>query len=519
MSEKLKQALASLAAGLPLHEGAVALFGALGYRSERTLYIGDVSEFRETYDRGKLTPKQCEIFGKWRTVKFVFQVTDEEISGSQDREYRFDKSRIKSFLFLAVDLEGNGFSRTYLAGTARIINRLFAIPTIVLFRHGHTLTLAVAHRRVNKLDSSRDVLERMTLVKDIRTDAPHRAHVEILSELDLRKLVETGGVSNFDELHTAWEKALDIEVLNRRFYHELSAWFERAVEECRFPDEHVDDSDTEGTKIGDRKHDAVNQRQVIRLITRILFIWFLKEKELVPDDIFEEDFARATLREYESDSTDFYRAVLQNLFFATLNTEIAKRGFGGLEPAGHHNFTTYLYRGLLTDPERFAEKLKVVPFVNGGLFDCLDKFVGGHPDGFAGAEGAFLHIDAFTEDAALANQLKVPAHLFFEKTGGGGAALVCFHFSDATSSPLRRTRRSTERLRSTRNFSATFSRTYLPPTTPKPVGQRARRPVHTTRRVISSITWLARRLFRCWRRGQSRRMETPISGVSGSATC
>ena len=410
MFEKLKAALTSLAAGQPLREGAVALFEALGYQSERVLDLRGVSDFLESYDRGKLTRRQRQLFDQWSSVEIVFQVTDEEIAGSPDAlgGRGFDKGRIKSFLFLAVDLNGDGPTRTYLAGTARVINRLFAMPTVVLFRYGNALTLVVVHRRANKMDDTRDVLEKVTLIKDIQTDVPHRAHIEILAELALPKLVGNGVVRNFDALHAAWEKALDIEVLNRRFYRDLFFWFERAVGECRFPDDSVDDSNMEGTSIGDRKHDAINQRQVIRLITRILFIWFLKEKGLVPSELFEEDFAHSALKDYEADSTDYYRAVLQNLFFATLNSEIAKRGFVMRDPNGDLNFTKYLHRDLLTDPEGLVEKLKIVPFVNGGLFDCLDSFIDD--------EKAILRIDAFSEDTALAHQLKVPAHLFFNDT-------------------------------------------------------------------------------------------------------
>ena len=82
MFEKLKAALTGLAAGQPLREGAVALFEALGYQSERVLDLRGVSDFLETYDRGKLTRRQRQLFDQWSSVEIVFQVTDEEIAGS-----------------------------------------------------------------------------------------------------------------------------------------------------------------------------------------------------------------------------------------------------------------------------------------------------------------------------------------------------------------------------------------------------------------------------------------------------
>ena len=88
---------------------------------------------------------------------------------------------------------------------------------------------------------------------------------------------------------------------------------------------------------------------------------------------------------------DYYRAVLQNLFFATLNTEIDKRTFGKKTPR-NSDFNEYLYRDLLAEPDDFISMLRSVPFVNGGLFDCLDDF--------AAVGSAVRHIDVFTDDIA-----------------------------------------------------------------------------------------------------------------------
>ena len=70
--------------------------------------------------------------------------------------------------------------------------------------------------------------------------------------------------------------------------------------------------------------------------------------------------------------------VLQNLFFATLNQEIQKRKFRGYNQSGGRDgnrgvTNLYRYRNALRDPESFVELLKRVPFINGGLFDCLDQ--------------------------------------------------------------------------------------------------------------------------------------------------
>ena len=420
LRHEIGNALGGLAAGTPLRSGTAALLGALGYQSERTLEVRSVEDFLEGLDAfGKLTEKQRTLFEPWQAVDVVFQFTGKEIDQGQAELFdvpSFDASRIESFLFLAVGLNGGKHSRTQLAETTRTVNRLFKMPVIVLFRYGSTLTLAAIHRRAHRRDHTRDVLEKVTLVKDIRAKDPHRAHVDILADLALTRMFREG-VRTFDKLHSEWEKVLDIESLNRRFYRDLFAWFERAVAACRFPDDGVG----EGSE----------QRHVIRLITRLLFVWFMKEKGLIPDELFEEGFARRMLRDHSSDGTAYYRAVLQNLFFATLNTEIDKRGFSKGTNAPGRGLTQYRYRKLLASPDDFVKSLKQVPFVNGGLFDCLDDFVA--------QSNAGRCIDAFTDIIETQGAaLDVPAHLFFDPQDGLFPLFGRYKFTVEENTPLDR---------------------------------------------------------------------------------
>ena len=105
------------------------------------------------------------------------------------------------------------------------------MPAMVVFQHGRLLTFAVIDRRLHKRDESRDVLEKVTLIKDIKLDKPHRAHIDILFDLSHRQR----RFSDFNALHEAWKDALDTEALNRDFYKELFKWFEWAVSEAKFP--------------------------------------------------------------------------------------------------------------------------------------------------------------------------------------------------------------------------------------------------------------------------------------------
>ena len=220
---------------------------------------------------------------------------------------------------------------------------------------------------------------------------PHRAHLDILAELSLENLFQTQDVHNFDTLHKAWEGVLSTEALNRQFYGELYEWYQWAVAECRFPDD-------------------APQLQVIRLITRLLFIWFLKEKKLVPMALFEKDAAATHLNQFSLETSAYYQAILQNLFFATLNTPIDTRAFSTRNRQAHRNPNKYRYADLLRTPDAFLAYLKQVPFVNGGLFDCLDTFEGTRAGG--------SRIDCFTDDENERRRLHVPAKLFFDETAG-----------------------------------------------------------------------------------------------------
>ena len=149
-------------------------------------------------------------------------MTFEENRGIDDTIYY-------SYLFFAVKLTGDTYSRTALANVTREINKLFSIPAMLIFQHGHALTFAIINRRPSQHDSARDVLEKVTLIKDIDIVNPHRAHLDILSELSLNSLYQQHKFTNFLELHQAWQKTLDTSELNKRFFKEIADWYFWAV--------------------------------------------------------------------------------------------------------------------------------------------------------------------------------------------------------------------------------------------------------------------------------------------------
>ena len=109
-------------------------------------------------------------------MDFLFQLTDEEVRAAAGGKQQFffesngkwNGAEINRICFFAIALKQTHYSRTELSGITRAVNRLFPMPAMLLFRHGDTLTLAIINRRLHKRDESKDVLEKVTLIKDIR---------------------------------------------------------------------------------------------------------------------------------------------------------------------------------------------------------------------------------------------------------------------------------------------------------------------------------------------------------------
>ena len=168
-----------------------------------------------------------------------------------------------------------------------------------------------------------------------------------------------------------------VEALTKEFYTELFAWYEWAAEKAgvRFPN-----------AVGDL---SKTKEHLIRLITRLMFVWFVRERGLVPDELFDakwlgERFLRDFDPKDDKDGT-YYNAVLQNLFFATLNQPVQERRFAD-ERSYHGKNASYGVNTLFRDKYMRVEAgtwfrlshdevLKLfasVPYLNGGLFECLD---------------------------------------------------------------------------------------------------------------------------------------------------
>ncbi len=197
-------------------------------------------------------------------------------------------------------------------------------------------------------------------------------------------------------------KAFSVEKVTKAFYSELQNWYFWAINMVEFPED------------ADQDRNSRNAKNLIRLITRIIFIWFMKEKRLIPQSLFEKQFVDTLLHYNDKTDSTYYKAILQNLFFATLNTKMRKddpksRIF--VEDAQKNGYTSdaylqqgyYRYSRFIKDREKFLGEFENIPFLNGGLFECLDKNI----------DGKEIRIDCFSDHPKNETRLKVPDEIFF----------------------------------------------------------------------------------------------------------
>jgi adenine-specific DNA-methyltransferase len=285
--------------------------------------------------------------------------------------------------------------RAELTEIIRAINKAFLeMPVMVVFQYGDFLSLAAIERMTYKQASrDGDKLGKVYLLQDIDVMNPHAGHQRILLDLKIKRYGK-GAIYSYDELYKYWQQVLNVSLLNERFYKELQTWFFWAVDNVEFP---------EGKEPNEDKRNAIN---VIRLITRIIFVWFLKERKLVPDNLFDKEELEDVLKWQDSTGSTYYKAILQNLFFATLNTEMDKDKKGSRtwvnRQAGVQEF--YRYDRFFQDKDTALTLFKDIPFLNGGLFDNLDRFVG---------TPAEVRVDCFSNRLDNEKCLKFPDELFF----------------------------------------------------------------------------------------------------------
>lgn len=375
----------------------------------------------------KDTYKENDSFQLMDDVYFVGMVDDAAFEGNKSLDAEKIKSDYDGILIFGVTLKNrpNGLlpTRSQLAEISRAFNREFYYtPVVVVFKYGNYLAFANTERLKYKQEwREGEKAGKVSLLRDIHIEKPHSGHERILAELQI-PTTGTKKIDSFGKLYTYWQEVFSVSLLNKKFYQELSNWYFWATQHVAFPGEPtIADAHHKNAKLEDlmQEHRATN---VIRMLTRLLFVWFIKEKKLIPEELFELDalqkdilneispYHESGMFKERNKESIYYKAILQNLFFATLNCPIEgdsldkrKRGFRG-DGYGTHRGIDYLmrYKPYFKNPDAFLKKLnEVVPFLNGGLFECLD-------DKFNN-----LYIDGFSDQMTKGEKLIVPDYLFF----------------------------------------------------------------------------------------------------------
>lgn len=372
--------------------------------------------------RYELSKSLSEVVDKVEATYYIGNIDEATLSGMgeakriEDVEKATSESKYESMMVFAVDItEGKQLSRSQCATLTRGFNRIAAAQPVILFvREGDKLTLSTCERMEYSQEWRRgagEKLGKVSMLKGIDCLHPHRGHIDILNSLGDKRY------PSFDELYKHWMELFSAQPLTKGFYRDLFEWYQWAVA----PETKVSFPGDVSTQDDDRED--IDTR-VIRLITRLMFVWFIKQKGLVPNSIFDVNYLGSILKDFDPQSatdTNYYQAILQNLFFGTLNRAIIEDGerreFAKAAKSDVKNL--YRYEELFSISEdEVIELFSSVPFLNCGLFECQDK-----SKTLDGVERRFYN-DGFSrnalrwKDGTYKYRATVPNILFFHPEKG-----------------------------------------------------------------------------------------------------
>jgi hypothetical protein len=380
-----------------LFEGGTSFFKQLNIRlnSSSTSSLPLKSILKDKFKSQEIYEKVSETYFLGLVDSSVF---DANRSLFEDEKLSYEQAKQKihagyeGMMIFAVQIDGIASpTRTQLADLTRAFNRASkSLPVVVLFQYGDLITLATSERTKYKQTwREGEKIGKISLLKDIDILNPHAGHIKILNDLALKP-----GVRDFNGLYQQWREVFDVQLLNRNFYKELSAWYFWALRQVEFPDD------------AEKNKEIRSSTSVIRLITRLIFVWFLKEKRLVPEILFNKKALDAYLKYDDINNSTYYKAILQNLFFATLNTKMKKDDPESRKFVNRQYGVQAFYRHerFFKDKTKALKLFEAIPFLNGGLFENLDKNIGKDNE---------VRIDCFSNRPVHEKKLKVPDCLFW----------------------------------------------------------------------------------------------------------
>ena len=379
-----------------------------------TLGAGKSLQTKDLFAGKSLSKAAKEALDIVTTTWFVALIDESTFDGHHDNlELRTaiedaKDEKYKGMFIFAIEVTPEAkLSRTVAANITRAFNKLAVDkPVVVMIRQAERLSIATCERgNYTRCGNIGEKLGKVSVLHNINCANAHRGHCDLL------KRMEGNRANNFDSLYKKWLEVFDVKLLSKRFYDELFEWYQWAMSlvgsgRMRFP---AWPKDGHGKESRDET--------VIRIITRMLFIWFIKEKGLIPASLFNKQELKRIVKDFNPQSAsahNYYNAILQNLFFATLNCEKLDRKF--IPDSYHGKNEGYgvnsLYRGddlLNIGREEFMALFKNIPYLNGGLFERLDS--------------GQNYYDGFSKEAR--RRAVVPDMLFFrEDVNDGHCGLI-----------------------------------------------------------------------------------------------
>ena len=226
-----------------------------------------VDKLASTYYIGNIDEATLAGHGKGMSIDEV---------NAETQEGKYD-----GMMVFAVDVkEGMELTRQESTILTRGFNRIASAQPVILFiRQGKYLSLSTCERMKYSQEwrnGGSEKLGKVSILRNINCEHPHRGHLDILEALGDKTY------PSFEQLYKHWMEVFSNELLTKKFYSELSDWYAWAVQVARFPNALCTNEDDE----------RFNHEACIRLITRLIFVWFLKQKHLIPNEFFDEDYIR-----------------------------------------------------------------------------------------------------------------------------------------------------------------------------------------------------------------------------------
>jgi len=366
------------------------------YLSDKPASPADIlgDKYKATNEAQKLI---ADVFALGMVNDAVFEGTKTFKNIEQIKKLKADYDGLLIFgVTLRKRQDNLPITRSQLAEITRSFNHSFPYtPVTVVFKYDGYISFANSERVKYKQEwREGEKLGKVSLLKDISPEQIHRGHLSILKQLEI-PTTGSKAVKSFTQLYYYWQSVFSISVLNKNFYEEIISWFNKAVKEIKIPSEQE----------GSEKHKDFT----VRLIARLIFIWFLKELNVVKDDLLIPEFNNGDendLIKPKTKGSGYYKFILQNLFFNALNCEKKDR----------KNKMFDVYASYFTDEKAIKDAIFFSPYLNGGLFD--------------------IHTNDWCELGKINGNFVVPDNLFLDKEKGLNSILAGYKFTIAENTPL-----------------------------------------------------------------------------------